>query len=93
MNGTGTMWIAWDCQSSQQLPNINYSSLRRSCVLSSPFQRAAPRHCESGAIRPGSSSRSVARLGWEPAQGLCVQPRAPDYTRVALNSAARAIFL
>lgn len=62
MNGTGTMWIAWDCQSSQWFPNINYSSQRRSCVLSSPFQRAAPRHWESGGdIRPGSTSRSMAK--------------------------------
>lgn len=37
MSGTDTVWIAWDCQSSQQLPNINYSPLRRSRVFPSPF--------------------------------------------------------
>jgi len=85
MNGTGTTWIAWDCQSRQQLPNINYSSLRRSCVLSSPFQRAALRHSESRATRPGLTSRSVAKLGWEPSCSLLQE-------RIADNSVTRVIF-
>lgn len=50
VDGTGTVWIAWHCQSSQQLPDINSSSLWRSCALSS----TAPRHCHTGAACPGS---------------------------------------
>lgn len=74
VNGTGTVWIAWHCQSSQQLPDINSSSLWRSCALSSPVQ-----HCSQALSHWGCLPR--VRLGWEPEQGLCLQPAAPACTR------------
>lgn len=72
VNGTGTMWTAWHCQSSQQLPDINSSSLWRSCALSSPVQPCSQVLWKWGCLpRVEHGYGWVAKVGWKPSCCLC----------------------
>lgn len=74
MSGTDTTWIAWDCQSSQQLPNINYSPPRRSRVFPSAF------NAHSLALESGELCRGAPADPWLSWDG---HPAAPTWLHAA----------
>lgn len=91
----GTTWIAWDCQSSQQLPDINYSSLWRSCALSSPVQ-----HCFQAFGKWGCLPRVEQQLGGQAGVEIAASAGLVSaassswlHKRAAVNSVTREVFL
>lgn len=94
MSGTDTVWIAWDCQSSQQLPNINYSPLRRSRVFPSPFNIHSLA-LQSRELGRGASADPVAEPGWAPSYPdvAACSHRHPSVPEDLVDSVAGAMLL